>query len=117
MTIVQEKNHINTAEEATSEVEKAGFYGMTIDQPPNETQPHWHNFNSTLYILEGTLNITDVNAGIVYTCEAGWKITVPENAIHAEKHQEYKAVIGLSVDPMTLQEPIDRLPEDLKECG
>jgi hypothetical protein len=64
-------------------------------------------------MVEGTLRLTDPTNGVTHVVGAGTKVVVPARTLHAEKHDGFKAVLGLSVDPSTLEQPINLPPEEL----
>jgi hypothetical protein len=96
--------------EAQKEISDAGYYPLTIDFPALTNEEHWHDFDSMSYVLEGEVTLTDTQAGTVHVCKPGTKIIGTRGFLHHEKTEGYKALIGVSVNPEELTQPIDKAP-------
>ena len=103
-------DYFTKQEEALAEIEAAGLHPITIDFEAETVGDHWHDFDATLYILEGTLNVTDVETGESCSCPPGTRLVAKAGVLHREQHDGYKALIGLSVDPAKLTQPINKPP-------
>jgi len=101
-------NHFATTEDALAEIKAAGYWPVTIDFPPEKSEVHWHDFDSLTFILEGELSVTNVDTGEHCVCGPGTRITAKAGIRHREEHRGYKALIGLSVDPAALTQPINK---------
>ena len=114
MPIQVQDGYFSTEEEAIAEAKANGRYTLTLDFPVTKSEIHWHDFDSEVYVLEGTAQVTDVDSGITYSCSKGTKLSAPAGTLHSENHEAYRAVLALSVDPASLSQPIDRPPEELE---
>lgn len=99
-------NHFETEEEALNEAKSQGLYAFTQDVPSSSNFAHWHDFELTICILEGTMQITECDTGVVHQCTPGCRIKLPSFFAHSELHDEYRAVIGLNMNPKTLTQPV-----------
>lgn len=99
--------------EAINEAKAAGLYPVTIDVPPTTNDFHWHDFSTTIYILEGSLEVTERDSGVTYILVAGDKALAGPRFVHREKHDGFKAVFAFDQDPATLKMPINRSPAEL----
>ena len=99
-------NHFETEEEALNEAKSLGLYAFTQNVPSSTDFPHWHDFDLVFYILEGTMQITECDTGVVHQCTPGCRIKLPSFIAHSELHDEYRAVVGLSMSPDTLTQPV-----------
>ncbi|TNE36419.1 MAG: hypothetical protein EP347_11185 [Alphaproteobacteria bacterium] len=100
-------------DEAIAEATAAGLHPVTIEVPADKNDFHWHDFNSTAYLLEGSVVVTEQVSGKTYTVNAGDKFEAAARVIHREDHQGFKAVFAFDQDPATLKMPIDRSPAEL----
>lgn len=104
------RNHFSTEAEALAEIEAAGYFPATIDIPATTNENHWHDFDTMLYILDGSLTVTEAASGETYKIGVGDKAEASAGSIHRENHDGFRAVFGFSVDPTTLTMPIDKPP-------
>ncbi len=114
MPIQLQEDYFSTEEEAIAEAKAIGRHTLTVDFPATKSEVHWHDFDAEVYVLDGTAQVTDVDAGITYSCGKGAKLSAPARTLHSENHEPYRAVVALSVDPGRLTPPIDLPPEQLK---
>ena len=80
-----------------------------LDAEPSG-EDHWHDFAATVYVLEGSVKITDVASGSSFEVAAGCSISADPGAVHREEGAPYRAVFALDRDPATLTMPIDKDP-------
>ena len=92
-----------------------GFpFFVALDVPPVENTTHWHSFSSLFYITKGSVSLTDGETGTTYEAEPGSLVSVPAQALHAERSEEgYSILLGVSRDPATFEDPVNLPPEEL----
>ena len=96
-------------------VKQDGLHPLSMSVPPVRNSSHWHRFSTSLYILEGQLKITDVMLEKTYTAGPGCRVDVPARVLHAEESgQGYRIVAGMTVDPASLNGPVDLAPRLLE---
>ena len=105
-------NHFSTEEEAVAEINAAGYGPMTLEFEPEKNENHWHDFDATLFVLEGELTLTEAESGETCVCGPGTRLIAKAGVLHREEHRGYKAVIGFSIDPSTLTQPINKPPRE-----
>ena len=108
MAIDIKYDHFSTAEEARAEIEAAGYHPVEATFEPEKTEDHWHDFDSMVFVLDGEVTLTDIDAGETCTCGKGTRVLGKAGVAHREDHQGYKALIGLSVPPAQLTQPINK---------
>jgi len=113
MKITVHRNHFNSPDGAYYEIEIAGLYAVEMSVPEVKNESHWHDFSTWIYMLEGVLQITDTAQDRVLIAEPGSRVDVPERVLHSEESSGYKIIAGLSVNPASLMEPVDRDPDSL----
>lgn len=97
-----------TEEQAIEKIRALGFHPVVVEVPPADNEFHWHDFDSVFYILERGLDVTDMETGQTVSIVEGDWVNAPGGFAHREKHDGFKAVFGVSVDPETLQFPLER---------
>jgi hypothetical protein len=108
MTVNIRSDHFATEEEAVAEIKAAGYWPLTLEFPPEKNENHWHDFDSMVFVLQGKLSLTEADTGENCICGPGTRIIAKAGLRHREEHRGYKAVLGLSVDPSTLTQPINK---------
>ena len=113
MSITVEHGHFESDATARSEIEAAGLHLSDVDASPSGGTPiHWHDVSIVVYITRGTFRFQDPETQTVHECVAGTKFAIPERTLHIEEeHHGYKALVGLSKDPVP--QPFVRPPEEL----
>ena len=98
-------------QETIALAEKEGLVPVATDLEPTG-EDHWHDFAATVYLIDGSVKITDVESGATFELTAGCSIKADAGGVHREEGQPYRAVVGLDRDPTTLTMPIDKSPTD-----
>ncbi len=101
----------STEAEAIALAEAAGLAPMALDLEASGEE-HWHDFGATVYVVDGSVKITDVDSGSCFELQAGCSVTADAGAVHREEGAPYRAVVALDCDPATLSMPIDKSPAD-----
>jgi hypothetical protein len=101
----------STEAEAMAAIEKAGYFTLRMEVPPETNDNHWHDFDSIIFIVEGENVITLAETGQTLTCGPGTRLDFPRGVLHRENHKGFSALYGLSEDPALLVAPINRPPE------
>ncbi len=114
MPINIEHDGVGGEAEATALLAAKGLHTTLLDVEPVHNSAHWHHFDAEFYILQGTLEFTDVATNTTHACKAGSKISVPAKAIHAERSEDgYRIVLGTSVPAEEFGDPVNRPIESL----
>lgn len=101
----------STEGEAIALAEAAGLIPLALDLEPSGVE-HWHDFAASVYVIDGSVKITDVESGSSYELTAGCSIKADPGAVHREEGAPYRAVVAFDCDPATLTMPIDKSPAD-----
>ena len=100
-----------TEDEAIALAEAEGLVPVALDLEPSGID-HWHDFGAKVYVVDGSVKITDVDSGSSYELMAGCSIQADPGAVHREDGAPYRAVVAFDFDPATLTMPIDKSPAD-----
>ena len=66
-----------------------------------------NDFDSVVFVLEGTAS-AEFSEGSIEEALAGSKIEAPAGIAHRIVGSSYRAIIGLSVDPAELTQPVNK---------
>lgn len=112
MAITITDGHFTTEEEALAEIAERGWCALSIDVAAEENDLHWHDFDSVLFVLDGTPRI-ELEDGTILTCGAGARVEATERVLHREAGPAYRAVFGFSVDPADMTQPVNKPAAEL----
>lgn len=110
--IVIHPNHFGSQDQVFDELEINGLHVVEMDVPAVNNEPHWHDFSTWLYILEGELLITDTEQDKTFKAVRGTRVDVPERVLHCEESAGYKIIAGMTAMPSDPAH-VDRPPEEL----
>jgi quercetin dioxygenase-like cupin family protein len=71
-----------------------GFEAAAKAYAPGKTEPHRHDYDVCLYILEGEFSLADADRGLVHRFGPGDKVFVPRGTAHAEEHGALRMIVG-----------------------
>ncbi len=114
MAVAVEYDCFESESDALALLQSAGLHTMALAVPPVDNTSHWHHFDSVFFILEGSLELTDVASGITHQCSPGCRISVPAKALHYEHSTNgYRIALGTSVPASEFGEPVNLPPATL----
>jgi quercetin dioxygenase-like cupin family protein len=105
MTIEVIPSHFTRREQAISEIESDGLFLVDAEISPDKLAPtaHVHAYRVDIYLLEGVLELHEPDTGRTHVLKAGSKAIVPAETLHLERSPAvFRAAVGVSVDPSTL---------------
>ncbi len=114
--IVVHPNHFSSAGPVFDELELNGLHVVEMDVPAVRNEPHWHEFSTWIYVLEGELLITDTAQDRTLKATPGTRVDVPERVLHCEESAGYKIIAGMTQLPADPQK-VDLPPELLDSAG
>ena len=83
-----------TLDQALAEANSEGFVGEIKEYTGGHTEPHQHDYDVCLFVLEGEIRLTDVQDNVVYACGSGTKAYVSAGTAHTEDHGTLKMIVG-----------------------
>ena len=108
MGFVLTEAHFSTEDEALAEITARGLHAIgTFEVPAHENALHWHDFDSVIYVLDGTARV-EFPDGSAMQCGAGARVEAPAGTVHREASPAYRAVFGVSVEPAAMTQPVDK---------
>ena len=73
---------------------REGFAPEAKDYGPGSTEPHAHDYDVRLYIVEGIFRVTDADSNRVHSFGPGDKVFVGAGTRHSEDHGPLRMVVG-----------------------
>jgi hypothetical protein len=89
-------------EDAFADIQARGLFPFPTDVPPEHNEPHFHPFDSIIYIVGGELRYHDSDTGDLCICPPGTRIDDLGENLHREDHDGYRAIVGFFEDPAVL---------------
>ena len=99
-------NHFETEAQALEEIAARGWYGFTVELDPEEDL-HWHDVDAVVFVLEGTAS-AEFADGSIEEASVGSKTEAPAGIVHRTVGSSYRAVLGLSVNPAEMTQPVNK---------
>lgn len=99
-------SYFETEEQALEEIAVRGWHGFVVDLDPEEDL-HWHDFDAVVFVLEGKAS-AEFADGSIEDASVGSKVEAPAGIVHRTVGSSYRAVLGLSVDPAELTQPVNK---------
>ena len=80
--------------EAVAEFSGKGFAAAAKDYEAGKTEPHRHDYDICLHVLEGEFRLSLVEEGEVHSFGPGDRLLVPAGTLHFEEHGRLRMVVG-----------------------
>jgi hypothetical protein len=95
------EGHFSTREEALAEIAARGWHAGEYQVPAEESELHWHDFDSVAFVLEGT---------------ARTRIEQPARVPHRAASPAYRAVFGFPLPPESMSRPVNKPMAELGDA-
>jgi len=92
----------STKEDALASIAAIGWHPLVREVKPERNEPHVHPFDSVIYVIDGSMDFFDVDAGEFRRCGPGTRVEDFGANLHREDHNGYTAVVGFAQDPVEL---------------
>lgn len=83
-----------TEDQIIDEMSKRGFEAVAKELRAAATEPHQHEYDVCLYILEGEFRLRDVERSMVHRFGPGDKAFVDRGTVHSEEHGPLRLIVG-----------------------
>ena len=93
--------------QAYAEIDAMGYHAMAFDFPAEDNDFHWHDFDSVVDVTGGEITLSR-EGGESITCQRGAKIVATAGVVHREQSLGYSAIIGFSVAPESITQPVNK---------
>lgn len=107
MSFTLTEGAFSTEDDAVAQIEARGWHPLPLDVLAETIDWHWHDFDAVLFFVTGTLRV-DLEDGTHFECGPGSRLEAPRDVIHREWGDGYRMVVGLSVAPGELTQPINK---------
>lgn len=94
MSVLIEHQPEAAEEQVIEELRREGFEAAAKEYEAGKTEPHRHDYDVALYILEGEMKLAEGDAGAVHELRPGDRVFVPRGTAHHEEHGPLRMVVG-----------------------
>ncbi|HXG99703.1 MAG TPA: cupin domain-containing protein [Sphingomicrobium sp.] len=94
MSVEVNRGHGASETQAAVEMSEKGFTAAAKDYEPGHTEPHRHEYDICLHILEGEFRLGLPEEDVVHSYGPGDRLFVPAGTLHFEDHGELRMVVG-----------------------
>ena len=94
MSIVARRESHASEEQVVAEMTREGYVAAPKDYLPGKTEPHRHDFDVCLHIVEGEFKLAEVDTSTVHRFVPGDRVFVRRGTLHAEDHGQLRMVVG-----------------------
>lgn len=94
MSVEGTRGHGTSEAQAAVEMSDKGFTAAAKDYAPGKTEPHRHDYDICLHILEGEFRLGLPADNVVHSYGPGDRLFVPAGTLHFEDHGELRMVVG-----------------------
>lgn len=90
---VRHSTHVSEAQ-AVAEIGGEGFAAASQDYAAGRTEPHRHDYDICLHILDGEFQLGLADEGVAHSFGPGDRLFVPAGTLHFEDHGPLRMVVG-----------------------
>jgi hypothetical protein len=90
-----------------AEIASLGWPAIELDVPADDSELHWHDFDSVIFVLAGSPHIA-FEDGSEMECGAGARIEAHARVVHREMGRAYRAMMAFSIEPSEMTQPINK---------
>jgi quercetin dioxygenase-like cupin family protein len=94
-----------TEAQAIAEIGHEGFAAAAKNYEPGRTEPHRHDYDICIHVLEGEFRLGLVEEGVVRSFGPGERLLVPAGTLHYEDHEQLRMVVGRRQPGLELASP------------
>lgn len=80
--------------QAVAEISGEGFAAAAKGYTPGRSEPHRHDYDICLHILEGEFRLGLMEEGVVQSFGPGARLYVPAGTLHYEDYGPLRMVVG-----------------------
>jgi len=92
--VIVEHDYGLREDQAIGEAGRDRFEAAVYTPGPSRTEPHRHDYDVRLYVLEGTFQLRSLEDDALHVCGPGAKVFVSAGSLHAEQHDGVRLVVG-----------------------
>jgi hypothetical protein len=94
MSVVTSHQPGLTEAQAVEQMSREGFEAAAKDYACGKTEPHQHDYDVCLYIVDGEFRLREVERSIVHLFGPGDKVFVDRGTMHSEEHGPLRMIVG-----------------------
>lgn len=81
-------------EQVIEEMARDGFEAAAKDYSSGRTEPHHHDYDVCLYILDGEFRLNEVAKETVHLFGPGDRVVVDRGTVHSEEYGQLRMIVG-----------------------
>ena len=82
------------ADEVLAQLTRDGFDAAEKAYEPGATEPHRHDYDVCLYVIEGEIRVFEPGLSAPHACGPGDRLFVPAGTEHHEEHGPLRMIVG-----------------------
>lgn len=94
MPIIVSHNPGVPEDRVIEEMSSDGFQAAAKEYSSGATEPHRHDYDVCLYILDGEFRLMEPDAATVHRLRPGDKAFVDRGTVHAEEYGSLRMIVG-----------------------
>ena len=94
MSVIVSHNPGASEEQVIEEMAHNGFEAAAKDYSSGSTEPHHHNYDVCLYILDGEFRLNEVGKETVHCFGRGDRVLVDRGTVHSEEYGQLRMIVG-----------------------
>ena len=94
MSVVTTRKPGASEDQVIEEMARNGYEAAARVYSSGMTEPHQHDYDVCLYILEGEFRLTEVDKSVVHRFQPGDQVFVARGTVHAEEYGSLRMIVG-----------------------
>ena len=94
MSVITTHQPAIPADQIIEAMTRDGYEAAAKDYHAGTTEPHQHDYDVCLYVVEGEFRLQEVERSIVHLFGPGDKVFVDRGTVHAEEHSPLRMIVG-----------------------
>jgi mannose-6-phosphate isomerase-like protein (cupin superfamily) len=94
MPVIVSHNPGAREEQVIEEMARDGFEAAAKDYSSGRTDPHHHDYDVCLYILDGEFRLNEVDRQTVHRFGPGDRVLVDRGTVHSEEYGQLRMIVG-----------------------
>ena len=94
MSVIVSHNPGASEEQVVEEMARDGFEAAAKDYSSGRTEPHHHDYDVCLYILDGEFRLNEVAKETVHRFGLGDRVLDDRGTVHSEEYGELRMIVG-----------------------
>jgi hypothetical protein len=107
------EGYFSSEDQAYAEIARRGWFAKA-STTTEDAELHWHDFDAVAFIVEGTAR-AEYQDGTFLTAGVGARVEAPAGIAHRNLGPSWKQIVGVSVDPAKMTQPVNKVVTTAKD--